>query len=1187
MGLLQTITEQRPVRRRRSWVYVSPRRRSASVLVLALLVTAVYGYWYATNERRVRRLAQEYLESLGATAEIESAKFRLFGGVELRGVKVYLPQWESPLLSASLVTLRHRPRGLFFEARLDVTQIVCLDAVVNIEKDLDTERYNVFDLLGDSPMPEAPRSPAEGGLSLPEISVREAIVQFNDVSDQFVIRRNRMKINVSAVPDGPAQYRVMVEQKDLPREVEDATQPAAETDAPIFGRLLVDLRTGTVSGSMSIEPERMERGLSARVGEWRRRYGVEGRIRVDATWDPSNPQHQLLTAHLQKVAFRLPDEEGGVRLQDVDGTVVFTRGGVRIAGVSGRDERGGRFELRGESQGYDPNAPFTLDLRATDAVIPPPTGAHGQFARTLRYLHEGLQPQGRWDVHVRLRRGESGEIDANGTIHAKGVSITERSFPYRVDDLWGRITFEGTKLTVEKLTGRHGTGRIEIAGSVDERREGRWRHFHIRATDVPMDGELRAALPPHDAAVFDLLQPGGRASAVIRVDQTPDTKERIEVDLHLDGHGSFEFVGFPYPLENVSGLIEYRPEVVRLHSLASVSGQTRWLVNGTVIPHRLAKDVKVDLTVDIQKMPLDERLKRALKEEGEVLWRTLRPSGLAERVRAHVTHENGKVDYDVFVRMAGGEMTFEGFPYTMSDVSATMDITPHRVVVRDFRGRQGQTTTEGHGEVYLYEGRVGADLRFEARDLTFDANLATAVPEYVRTAWEEFAPAGVADVGFHVRFRPPEDPNHESYEVALRPRSMVMCYRDFPLPLRWTGGEAVATAEKVVLRDFAARDGNTEIVLNGEIQLGERAQDVNLSVRATNVPVNEDLVAALRRIDLPALATLQPGGTMDANLEQLHLWRPAAPAPGALPPTQPAGAGEEGPAWWWSLRGEAHLHDADFDILVGRRKLSGRLRGTAGQTADGMVVESEIALDSLALGGRRLTEVKGRVAKAAGTSIVGIRDLVGKVHGGRLAGFAEVRLSDPVEYGMRMSMDRIDLADLINAGVTDPNERRDVAGRLSGTIEVTATEGPKPERQAAGQIVITEAKLVRMPILLDMLNVIYLGLPQGWIFQEAYLTYHLRDGRLIFQEIYLVGEGTSFLGSGTMEMATGKLDLVFLAGPPTKMPRISRLAEEFVQGIVREMVEWRVTGTVEKPQFRTVPLRALDGILDSLLNPGK
>jgi len=121
--------------------------------------------------------------------------------------------------------------------------------------------------------------------------------------------------------------------------------------------------------------------------------------------------------------------------------------------------------------------------------------------------------------------------------------------------------------------------------------------------------------------------------------------------------------------------------------------------------------------------------------------------------------------------------------------------------------------------------------------------------------------------------------------------------------------------------------------------------------------------------------------------------------------------------------------------------------------------------------------------------------------------------------------------------------------------------------------------------MLGLLNIVSLSLPTDSAFTDGYITYHLRRDTLLFREIHLSGSALSLVGSGRMDMKTEKLDLVFLAGPPGRVPRISALAEELLAGLGRELMEMRVTGTLSNPQTKTVPLRVLDAVIRRLLSP--
>jgi hypothetical protein len=215
-----------------------------------------------------------------------------------------------------------------------------------------------------------------------------------------------------------------------------------------------------------------------------------------------------------------------------------------------------------------------------------------------------------------------------------------------------------------------------------------------------------------------------------------------------------------------------------------------------------------------------------------------------------------------------------------------------------------------------------------------------------------------------------------------------------------------------------------------------------------------------------------------------------------------------------------------------------------------------------------------------------LTDLTATAHGGQIAGFGEVRLVDPLEIGLSISVRDLHLEDMFSSVAADAAKDNKVKGLLTGNLQLTSIEGPKPRRQAFGVLKISQGELVSLPVMLGLLNVMYLNLPGDTAFTDGELTYHLRNDELIFDEIYFRGPALSIVGSGRMDMKTETLDLKFLSGPPQKLPRLGGLSE-LLEGIAREVAEIHVDGTLAKPRMRTMPLRSLDRLLRELLNPGR
>ncbi|MFP4053651.1 MAG: AsmA-like C-terminal domain-containing protein, partial [Phycisphaerae bacterium] len=242
-------------------------------------------------------------------------------------------------------------------------------------------------------------------------------------------------------------------------------------------------------------------------------------------------------------------------------------------------------------------------------------------------------------------------------------------------------------------------------------------------------------------------------------------------------------------------------------------------------------------------------------------------------------------------------------------------------------------------------------------------------------------------------------------------------------------------------------------------------------------------------------------------------------------------------------------------------------------------------LAAISMGTRKVTEIRGKIVKAAKGQLVLFRNISGRFHGGKLVGKASMRLGEKVSYAFRVSVQGAELEKLANAGVTDPNAMVKMPGSVSGDLALQQTLGEADSRRATGTLTISDAKLYRVPVLLGLLQVITLQLPGESAFNEGTIRYQLSGDRLLLREINLSGQGLSIVGSGVMNMDSEKIRLNFLSRTVGKLPGIGRDLETLLKPFTKEIMEIQVTGTLKKPRMRTVALRSLDSAIRRLLSP--
>lgn len=1222
MKVLRAIREHLPRRRRRFWRYVSPHRRGAGLLLLALLVTLVYGYWYMTYPGRVRELAQSYLSQLvGGTARVDKAVFRVFGGIELDGVRVYLPGDDQgaakPVFEAKQVVLHHNPEALAFSGRLDVTRIACSGGRLRLTWDQQTQRLDLLGALEARPKPKSDWGDVP--FAPPEVVVWGAEVELYNRKGGRQTHRGTIQVNVSAMPleSDPNEYVVRLEspgaQQIAERQGRDANALARRSE-PIFGELRVNLQTGSVvsrtglskSGKASVDLAQLGLAPVPRWTWFKDRYRIQGLVGAEGQWSQQSHQGEL-TVRLKDISLVLPPEQGGLHVDGVTGQIVLRRDGFVIEKLTGRLPQFGRgaFHMNGEYHGYDANSPFDATLEMNDGEVPQAQAASGPLRKVLEHVQDAYQPTGLWDVTARVWREPNRPVQLTVRAEANDVSLVARPFPYAIDGLGGQLTYANDVLELKGLQGRHGQGALTINGTIRNlSKPSAETRLRIDAENIALDKDLRAALPGRFAKVFDAFDPNGQASAEVRVHRVGRRSPmRTEVDLLMDGRTSMAYQRFPLRLENLRGGVYITPERVDIRSVTSRFGRTVARINGTVIP--TSKDVQSVLLQVDGNLPLDENLQRALAALGTGFYDAVNPDGMIENLDATVRFDKDRgLDYDVQADLAGVGVRLEAFDYPVEGLDGRIRIRPGQVTYQAAGGRNEQTRVASRGEVTFGDGRIGLDLHVNGRNVPLDANFLNAAPERLRPVWAELSPRGTADANFHLRLNRPDlgDPN--TYNLTVWPRDVAVTWRRLPLPLKWVAGdirihEGLARFERLAI----AGPGEMQIRLGGKLNLTGQTPEAAMNVQARHVPIDATVRGFLRQVGVPMIDRFGDGGQIGFDLASLNFGparggRFAADANAAAdetPATRPAPAvaatsapaGDANMPMHWDIRGRLAFSDANVQTPLGPRRLTGGLSGTFRRFGEGLAVDANIAVAELAFRGRKVTALQGKIGLEPGSTLLRVRDLDGRFHGGRLDGLAEIQLAEPLRYTIRLTADGVSLRQLYNAGIEDPNQQLEMPGKLKGVVTLVGSEGKTPSRRADGILHITKARFVRIPVLLGLVNVMYLSLPKAWVFGEGYVTYHLLDDRLVFEEIHLVGDAVSLVGSGEMDLKRNQLDVTFLAGPPGRMIRLSRLTEDFLSAVLAELVVWRVHGPINRPRMEAVPLRSVDAVLGALQSPGK
>ncbi|RMF41029.1 MAG: hypothetical protein D6753_10455 [Planctomycetota bacterium] len=286
---------------------------------------------------------------------------------------------------------------------------------------------------------------------------------------------------------------------------------------------------------------------------------------------------------------------------DIEGAVVYRRDHLMAHGLVGR--AGGQVVSGSVSLHKDgtqwvgtmtcqTEGPVTVDEQLVAALTPTgqPTSPAEQFLRALN-------PAGRLRVNrAEFRRGSASdqwhkELD----LSVYDGKIRYEGFRYPIYDIRGRVVAQDNHWWLDRFEGSNDTARVLCSGDWHSEPTGLPPlNLRFQAYAVPMEEELKRALPSEAQFVWDELQPSGSVDEV-RIElvrETPLADVMASVAVRED-RSTNDATGrslrirprsFPFWLTDVDCEISYVPGMVTIHHAEGINGATRMAVTGICQP---------------------------------------------------------------------------------------------------------------------------------------------------------------------------------------------------------------------------------------------------------------------------------------------------------------------------------------------------------------------------------------------------------------------------------------------------------------------------------------------------------------------------------------------------------------------------------------------------------------------------
>ncbi len=283
----------------------------------------------------------------------------------------------------------------------------------------------------------------------------------------------------------------------------------------------------------------------------------------------------------------------------------------------------------------------------------------------------------------------------------------------------------------------------------------------------------------------------------------------------------------------------------------------------------------------------------------------------------------------------------------------------------------------------------------------------------------------------------------------------------------------------------------------------------------------------------------------------------------------------------WAFNGELRLDDVRAALGVELRDATGTLRGHGVVRPDGgLELAAAADFERVTVAGWKLDHTTARITADPTARTVSIEEICAALYDGEATGLVQVRFRDRhTAYEASVTARDLELSRYLAAHGRVAQDRLP-AGTVHGNLVLRGRTGRQAFREGAGEVFIREAQIARVPIMLAIFQVLNLA-PDENAFHDGWIRYSLAGPELRLQPIDLQGSALSFLGAGSLDLSSRRLEVTLVAGSPVRL-RVPVLTE-LVEGASRELMEVRVTGTLENPRITPQPFRSLNEAMKGLL----
>ncbi|HWB12251.1 MAG TPA: AsmA-like C-terminal domain-containing protein [Pirellulales bacterium] len=405
-------------------------------------------------------------------------------------------------------------------------------------------------------------------------------------------------------------------------------------------------------------------------------------------------------------------------------------------------------------QGYSQRSPCTLVAKSRRMVFDP------QLRSILPFDWQGewnkFMPAGEFDADLTLNYdGQTWRPEL--TVGCKNVSFSHYKFPYRLERAQGRVELKDNVVKIDLKAFTEGEP-VRLFGEYRNPGAQAVGWLNVRGDNIRLDEKLFLALSDNCRRIVRSLNPRGTFNVSFDVwhgeESPPKVHKKVVVSLN---HCSLRYDLFPYPLDNIRGIILVEDDVWEFKDLEGTNDTGIVECHGRLVPGPAGNDLK--LAFFGRGLALEDELRDALAVQSAAaarFWRDLRPRGMMN-VDAVLHHAAGarKPSLTVTLRPVNDAegntaVSIEPlyFPYRLEKLRGVFTYEQGQVTLTGMRAEHRTTRLSGQGKCLL-DGEGGWQLHFDRLEvdrLRADRDLISALSGGLKRAVTALQPRGAMNL---------------------------------------------------------------------------------------------------------------------------------------------------------------------------------------------------------------------------------------------------------------------------------------------------------------------------------------------------------------------------------------------------------------------------------------------------------